>query len=255
LVTGITTFALLTLLSIVAEENENLRSLFNGKDFTHWKVPEGDNGHWKIVDGVIDCDARSEAEGGNNGRSLWSEESFADFELTVEWRIKPEGGLRHRVPSILPSGEYETRADGSVVETEVIDIDSGIYLRGSPKAQVNIWNWPVGSGELWAYRTEKGATKEMKAAATPSQRADKPRGEWNRFVITMVGDRLTVNLNGVEVISGAQLKDVPGSGPIALQHHGTWDLENNEWKSFYGPGRWSGAPSLVQFRGIFVREL
>ena len=34
-------------------------SLFNGKDLTHWKVPEGDNGHWKVVNGVIDYDARS----------------------------------------------------------------------------------------------------------------------------------------------------------------------------------------------------
>ena len=26
-------------------------SLFNGKDFTGWTVPEGDNGHWKVLDG------------------------------------------------------------------------------------------------------------------------------------------------------------------------------------------------------------
>ena len=24
-------------------------SLFNGKDLTNWKIPEGDNGHWKVV--------------------------------------------------------------------------------------------------------------------------------------------------------------------------------------------------------------
>ncbi len=38
-------------------------SLFNGKDLTGWKVPEGDNGHWKVVDGAIDYDAESEAKG------------------------------------------------------------------------------------------------------------------------------------------------------------------------------------------------
>ena len=38
-------------------------SLFNGKDLTGWRVPEGDNGHWKVVDGVIDYDAESEAPG------------------------------------------------------------------------------------------------------------------------------------------------------------------------------------------------
>ena len=48
-------------------------SLFNGKHFANWKVPEGDNGHWKIIDGVIDYDAESEAEG---NKSLWSEKEY-----------------------------------------------------------------------------------------------------------------------------------------------------------------------------------
>ena len=28
-------------------------ALFNGKNFDGWKVPEGDNGHWKILEGGI----------------------------------------------------------------------------------------------------------------------------------------------------------------------------------------------------------
>ncbi len=27
--------------------------LFTGEDLSKWKIPEGDNGHWKVVDGVI----------------------------------------------------------------------------------------------------------------------------------------------------------------------------------------------------------
>ena len=38
-------------------------SLFNGQDLTGWRVPEGDGGHWKVVDSVIDYDAESEAPG------------------------------------------------------------------------------------------------------------------------------------------------------------------------------------------------
>ncbi|MGD8896786.1 MAG: DUF1080 domain-containing protein, partial [Acidobacteriota bacterium] len=60
-------------------------SLFNGTDFTGWKVPEGDNGHWKVLDGVIDYDAESEAEG---DKSLWTEKEYRDFVLRVDWRIK-----------------------------------------------------------------------------------------------------------------------------------------------------------------------
>lgn len=29
-------------------------SLFNGKDLSGWKVPQGDGGHWKVLDGVIE---------------------------------------------------------------------------------------------------------------------------------------------------------------------------------------------------------
>ena len=30
---------------------EGYTSLFNGKDLNGWKIPEGDNGHWKVLDG------------------------------------------------------------------------------------------------------------------------------------------------------------------------------------------------------------
>ena len=59
--------------------------LFNGTSFDGWIVPKGDNGHWKIVDGVIDYDAQSEAPGDKN---LWTKSEYADFVLRVEWRIK-----------------------------------------------------------------------------------------------------------------------------------------------------------------------
>jgi hypothetical protein len=37
-----------------AQAPQGFVSLFNGKDLTGWKIPKGDNGHWKVVDGVID---------------------------------------------------------------------------------------------------------------------------------------------------------------------------------------------------------
>src|SRR5581483_7002967 len=66
-------------------EQDGFVSLFNGQDFTNWKVPEDDNGHWKIVDGVIDYDAQSEAKGDKN---LWSAKEYGDFTLRCDWRIK-----------------------------------------------------------------------------------------------------------------------------------------------------------------------
>ena len=39
--------------SSAQEAPKGFVSLFNGKDFNGWKLPEGDNGHWKIVDVLI----------------------------------------------------------------------------------------------------------------------------------------------------------------------------------------------------------
>jgi hypothetical protein len=91
----------------------------------------------------------------------------------------------------------------------------------------------VGSGEVWGYRTDPAMPPEVRAAVTPSEPADRPVGQWNRFHIVMRGDRLSVTLNGVLVIDEAPLPGVPPRGPIGLQHHG----------------------DPIQFANLFVRAL
>jgi hypothetical protein len=232
------------LLAADKEAPEGFVSLFNGKDLSGWKVPPGDNGHWKVVGGTIDCDARSESKVPD--KSLWTEKKFKDFVLRVDWRLKTDHGFTHPVPIILHDGSHKKGPDGKEETVVIEDVDSGIYLRGSSKSQVNIWMWPIGSGEVYGYRTDGKMSPEVRAAVTPKKKADRPRGEWNTFEITMKEDRLTVNLNGKEVISNAQLPGVPVEGPIALQHHGSYDAKKS---------RWTGPPSLVQFRNIYVKEL
>lgn len=215
-------------------------SLFNGRDLTGWKIPAGDNGHWRVVDGVIDYDAESEARG---DKSLWSERSFGDFILRVDWRIKSTPYVNPAVPIIRFDGTHKKDATGREIRLSVPDSDSGIYLRGSSKSQVNIWCWPTGSGEVYGYRTDTSMPAAVRAGVTPKRNADRDVGQWNTFEIAMRGDRLTVVLNGEEVIGNAQLPGIDARGPIALQHHG-------EKKG----GAWVAPPSLVQFRNISVRE-
>jgi len=216
-------------------------SLFNGRDLSGWKVPEGDNGHWKVVDGVIDYDAESEALG---DKHLWTEQSYGDFVLRLDWRITSTPYVNPNVSIIRLDGTPKKNAEGGDIRISVPDSDSGIYLRGSDKAQVNIWCWPAGSGEVWGYRTDAAMPAAVRAAVTPRRNADRNIGEWNTFDITMRGRRLTVVLNGETVIEGAELPGVPTRGPIALQHHGA---RRN--------GVWTSPPSLVQFRNIFIQEL
>ncbi|HSP91244.1 MAG TPA: DUF1080 domain-containing protein [Vicinamibacterales bacterium] len=216
-------------------------SLFNGKDFTGWKVPDGDNGHWKIVNGVIDYDAQSEAPGDKN---LWSAAEYGDFVLRFEWRIKETPYVNPNVTIIRFDGTHKKGADGKEIRLAVPDSDSGVYVRGSSSAQINIWAWPIGSGEVYGYRMDPKMPPEVRAGVTPKANADRDIGQWNEFEITMKGDRLTVVLNGITVLDNAQLPDVPARGPLALQHHGQKK-----------DGVWTGPPSLVQFRNLSIKAL
>ena len=219
---------------------EGWTALFDGKDLSSWKIPEGDNGHWKIVDGVIDYDARSEAAGDKN---LWTKQSFGDFDLQIEWRLKKTTGL-YPMPTILPDGSYKKDENGQVIKVPRPNADSGIFLRGTGKAQINIWCWPAGSGELWSYRNNQGMPAAVRAGAVPKVRADNPVGRWNTFLISIRGERLTVVLNGQTVIDDAQLPGVPPTGPIGLQHHGGFNKKT---------GQYSAASSLIQFRNISIK--
>lgn len=216
-------------------------SLFNGRDFTGWKVPEGDGGHWKIIDGVIDYDAESQAKGDKN---LWTIKEFRDFVLRVDWRIKETPYINPRVPYILPDGTHARDIKGKEIQMSFPDSDSGIFLRGDGRNQVNIWCWPIGSGEFYGYRMDPKQPPHVRAGVTPRTQADKPVGQWNRFEITMIGDRVTVVLNGKTVIEKAQLPGIAEKGTLALQHHGG---KRN--------GKWNSPPSLLQFKNIFIKEL
>jgi hypothetical protein len=212
--------------------------LFNGTNLLGWNVRQADNQNWQVVDGVIDCDPHE----GKGDRNLWTNRSYGDFELMVDWRIKKSPYINRTAKIILTDGTYKKDESGKEVLIEVPNTDSGIFLRGRHKSQVNIWCWPVGSGEVWGYRTDPAFSPEVRAGVTPKVRADRPIGQWNTFHIIMKGDRLTVRLNGKLVLDNAQLPGIPAQGPIALQLHG--DRKDGEW----------GA-SFLQFGNIFIKEL
>ena len=188
-------------------------ALFNGKDLDGWQgnidmkqrvtMPKEKQAdfiaartktaleHWSVKDGVIHMDSKG-------GVSLQTVKDYGNFELYLDWKIEKNG-------------------------------DSGLYIRGQP--QVQIWdseNTPgargedknSGSGGLW---NNPAGDK----AKVPLKKADKPVGEWNTFHITMIGEEVTVELNGVVVVNKGTLanyfdkgKPLPAKGPIELQFHG-----------------------------------
>jgi hypothetical protein len=223
-------------------DSDGFTPLFNGKDFAGWTVPEGDGGHWKVVDGAIDYDAQSEAKG---DKSLWTEREYGDFVLRLDWRLKEAPFINKNVPYILPDGTHAKDVRGKELKLALPDADSGVYLRGDGHYQINIWCWPIGSGEIYSVRMDPKTPPEVRAAVTPRHQADKPVGEWNHFDITAKGKTVTVVLNGVTVLEGATIPDIPAKGRLALQHHGGKN----------SAGEWAGPPSLVQFKNIEIKEL
>ncbi|MBT3384519.1 MAG: DUF1080 domain-containing protein [Prolixibacteraceae bacterium] len=222
-------------------QEEGFTQLFNGKNLAGWKAPDGDNGHWSVINGVIDYDARSEAEGDKN---LWSEKEYNDFTLHVEWRFKGYGDHLFKLPTILPSGEYLRDEEGKIIEPLGPNSDSGILLKGA--GQTNLWCWSVGSGELWSVRNNKDLPAETRAAAVPSSNQDNPVGFWNAFDITVKGEFITIKNNGIVVINNAFYPGLNIEGPIGFQHHGGIDAKT---------GKLKGASSLVQFRNVWIKEL
>ena len=213
----------------VAKKEQGFRSLYNGLDLRGFKQAKGHQGHWRAKNWILDYDGKSEAR----DKNLWTQEEFGNFTLIVDWRLPAEPQMKD-VPVILPDGSQATDSNGKGLTASVpVAGDSGIYLRGSSKNQINIWNWPVGSGEIWGYRTDKNMPPDVRRAATPILNADNRLGQWNRFEITAIDDRVTVVLNGKTVIRQAQLPGIPKRGPIALQHHG----------------------DPIQFANIYIKEL
>jgi 3-keto-disaccharide hydrolase len=204
--------------------------LYTGVDLSGWKADPGHDGHWQPNDWRLSYDGNSEAA----DKNLWTEKEYGDFVLVCDWRWTTSNAQSKPLPVILANGEPALDDTGKPKTETLPDAgDSGIYLRGSSKSQVNIWCWPIGSGEVYGYRTDRSMPAEVRAGVTPTTKADAPIGKWNRFIITMKGDRLTVDLNGKTVLPGAHLPGVPERGPIALQHHG----------------------DPIEFANIFIREL
>src|SRR5262249_18853292 len=93
--TGIVLMALVLDISNAALANEpGFVPLFNGKDLAGWQKFDAKKDGWIVDDGNIVCT-------GGGGVWLGTERDFADFELGLEYRLKPAGnsGVYIRAPN------------------------------------------------------------------------------------------------------------------------------------------------------------
>lgn len=190
-------------------QGEGFVPLFNGKDLTGWKG---------LVANPIKR-ARMDAS------TLAEEQEKADETMRSGWTVK-DGlliftGKGDNLCTVKQYGDFEMYVDWKITEQG----DAGIYLRGTP--QVQIWDTSrvdvgaqVGSGGL--YNNQVNESKPLKLA-------DNGIGDWNTFHIMMVGDQVTVYLNGELVVDKIPLENywdrnlpIFPEEQIELQAHGTY---------------------------------
>jgi hypothetical protein len=222
--------------AVADEPPEGFARLFNGKDLSGWHgmphfdpytlaaMPEAKRKqtiadwtadakrHWRVENDELINDGE--------GAYLTTDKDFGDIELLVEYKTVPLA-------------------------------DSGIYFRATP--QVQIWDYTKEGGK-WNLGADKGSgglwnNSPGSPGKDPLVLADKPFGQWNKFRITQVGERVTVYLNDKLVVDHARLENfwhasmkppkynhatpLMKQAPIQLQTHG-------------GEIRW---------RNVFIREI
>ncbi len=190
------------------------KPLFDGKSLQGWVHDPATTREWFAQDGALKHTGKL-----GEPRNLWTEKTYGDFTMVFDWRWSHRGNIMPQ-PIIESNGKIKLDEKGEPQRIEVEEQDSGIFIRGNEKSQVNLWNWSVGSGEIYGYRHEDSTPDEVRAACTPKLRADQPTGVWNRMMIQAKGNRVSVSLNGRVVIEAADLSEMPARGPIGIQHHG-----------------------------------
>ena len=188
-------------------------ALFDGRTLHGWKGLVGN----PITRAAMSPDALRAAEEAATARALqhWS---VVDGCITYD-------GKNDSLCTARDYGDFELLVDWKIPPGG----DSGLYLRGTP--QVQIWDNPIGSGGLY---------NNQRNPSTPAMKADNPPGEWNRFRVLMLGEKVTVWLNDRLVVRNVTMENywdrsrpIFPTGQIELQHHG----------------------SQLWFKNIYIREI
>lgn len=184
------------------------KTLYDGESLKGWTT----TGNWlPQEDGSLLIQPRDGEQGWQRYDAyLWSKKKYKDFVLDVEYSYPPGGnsGLFFRVGDLadpVTTGIEAQILDSSKKEGPLTHHDHGGIIR------------------------TVGASKNMSRAPN----------EWNRMVVTCVGSRLQVELNGEQIIDTrldeGEMKNRPLEGHIGLQDH--------------------GQPNNLRFRNLRIREL
>jgi len=205
-------------------DEEGFVSIFNGKDLIGWKG---------LVKNPIERATMSAS-------ILEKEQKKANEQMFKSWKAENgqlvfDGPGYDNICTVKQYGDIEMFVDWKLDPTGK-EPDAGIYLRGTPQVQI----WDISRRDVGAHVGSGGLYNNKMNPSNPLMVADNRLGDWNTFYIKMVGDRVTVKLNGYLVVDNVILDnywnyDLPifSIEQIELQAHG----------------------SKVYYRNIFIKEL
>ncbi len=206
--------------------------LFNGKDLSGWVsvtqdgIPT-DPDAWVVENGAITRKGKA---------YLRSEKEYRDLILDLEFKVGP------------PQGDRRT--------------NSGIFLRHKPDPELveqkkkYWWNGLLeiqlfDSHGLEPDKHQCGALYDMIA---PSRITNKPPGEWNRMTITAKGPKISLILNGKQVLD-ANLSDWSETGKNPDGTPNKYHKPMN-WLADQSGYIWlQDHPGEIWFRNIWVKRL
>lgn len=138
---------------------DGFRPLFNGQDLTGWRGKNGAPGKgWRVEDGQL---VRTE-----RGGDIYTEESFGDFVLELEFITRGNSGLLFRKPD--PSNTLKDR-----LEIQIMPPRSG--------------------------KPSKHSCGSLYDCVAPSKEMSK-EDDWNHLRLTSANRRVEVVLNGEKII-------------------------------------------------------
>jgi len=169
------------------------RPLFDGKSLDGWDGAGQDAAAcWKVEDGLLMCT-------GEKGPWLRSREQFANFDLRLDYKLKPGGnsGVYVRVPE---DGNHH--GEGSGVEIQILDDKAEKYK------------------ELKGYQYT-GGVYDIAAA---KEHVGRDAGQWNSLQIEVTGTHYVITHNGVKIVDAdvAEFSDLQKrrlEGFLGLQNH------------------------------------
>jgi len=204
---------------------EGFTALFNGRDFTGWRVHPKVKEMWSIEDGVLKSPALLEQWGAD----LQTIKEYEDFVLLADFRMptRSDSGIHFR--RLIPDM-------GFFGQTEQLNIGTGHRM-----GQLESLNFMLAN--------LKGDDLRLTREDLPKiNHIDPTVGHWHTVKITMVGRVITVELDGEVMIDAFEYPQwhlSTEAAPIRFQKHRYLEDANTGEKN----------PCPIEYRNIFVKEI